>query len=97
MHMGDWKNQFIISHLDVIYFLYKQYKNAGIHFFVIDFVKSGYFLNVVKVLFKVFEWHATIHSISKIMDNIIVKHESCMISSTSIKASEKVIGKKNSD
>ena len=24
-------------------------------FFVIDFVKSGYFLNVVKVLFKVFE------------------------------------------
>lgn len=31
------------------------------------------------------------------MDNIIVKHESCMISSTSIKASEKVIGKKNSD
>lgn len=63
-------------------------------FLVIDFVKSGYFLNVVKVLFKVFEWYATIHSILK-MDNI--KHESCMISSTSIKASEKVIGKKNSD
>lgn len=40
----------------------------------IDFMKSGYFLNVVKVLFKVFEWYATIHPILKMMDNIIVKY-----------------------
>lgn len=100
------KRRFFYSCWSWYYLFFSAYwtqkcQNPRVHF-VMNFLKSGYLVNVVETLFKVSVWYAIVHSVLKMMDRckptlLTVKHERHMTSSTSNKASEKIIFKRKSD